>query len=76
MHTRREHSGHNFCAHIVQRLRENAHRVARGRGGCVLGATVLVAGEGQDHAFAGKDGLVFALLPSIQEPLDPKDTIR
>jgi hypothetical protein len=56
--------------HIVERFSEDAHRVARGGGGCVL------KGDGQDHALAGKDGLAVALLPSIQEPLDPKETTR
>ena len=70
VHARREHCGRDLSAHIIQRLGQDAHRVLWGGGSCVL------KGDGQDHTFAGKDGLVFALLPSIQEPLDPKETSR
>ena len=68
VHARREHGGHDLCADIVQRLGEDAHRVARGGGVGVL------KGDGQDHALAGKDRLAVGAVPPIQEPLDPKET--
>ena len=70
MHARRQHRRHNFCAHVIQRLGEDAHRVAWGSGGCVL------KGDGEDDALAGKNRLAVRAIPSVKEPLDPKDTIR
>jgi hypothetical protein len=47
------------------------------RGGIgFLGATALVAGDGEDHALAGKDGFAVRAVPPVQEPLDPKETVR
>ena len=57
MHARGEYGSHDLGTHVIQRLSENAHRVARGGGVRVLGATVLVAGDGEDRALAGKDCL-------------------
>ena len=70
VHARREHGGHDLGAHVIQRLGENAHRVARSSGSCVL------KGDGQDDALAGKDGFAVGTVPSIQELLDPKETTR
>ena len=70
MHAGREHRGLDLCADIVQRLGEHTHRVLWGRESAVL------KGDGQDHPLAGKDGLAVTPIPSIKEPLDPKDTIR
>jgi hypothetical protein len=36
----------------------------------------MVAGDGEDDALAGEDGLAVGAIPSIQEPLDPKETIH
>ena len=78
MYTWSEHGGHDLCADIVQRLgeglteglSEDAHRVARGGGSCVL------KGDGEDDALAGKDGGAVTPVPPIKEPLDPKETVR
>jgi len=70
VHERRERGGHDLGAHVIQRLGQDARRVARGRGSCVL------KGDGEDDALAGKDGLVVTPVPSIKEPLDPKETLR
>jgi hypothetical protein len=73
-----EHSGHELCAHTVQRFgeglakssSEDAHCVPRGSGIGVL------KGDGEEYALAGEDGFSVALVPSIQGPLDPKENIR
>ena len=64
MYARRKHGRHDLCTNIVQRLGENAHGVARGRGVRVLKRC------GENDALAGEDGFVFVLLPSIQECLE------
>jgi hypothetical protein len=63
MHARREHGGDDLGANVIQRLGEDAHRVAWGSGGCVL------KGDGEDDALAGKDSGAVALVPAIQESL-------
>ena len=70
VHARREHSGHDLCADIVQCLSKDAHRVPWGGGIGVL------KGDGEDHALAGKDRLAVRAIPSVKELLDPKETIR
>ena len=49
VHSWSKYGDHDLGADIVQRLGEDAHRVARGGGSCVL------KGDGQDHALAGTD---------------------
>ena len=70
VHARRKYGDRDCRPDIVQRLGEDADCVPRGRGGCVL------EGDGEDDAFARKDRLAVRAIPSIKEPLDPKDTIR
>ena len=70
VHPRREHSGHDLCADIVQGFGEDAYRVARG------GGIGVFKWDGEDDALAGKDDLAVSAIPPIQEPLDPKDTSR
>ena len=68
MHARCEHGRHDLCADTVQRLGQDAYCVSRGSGVGVL------KGDGEDHALAGKDGLAVRAIPSVKEPLDPKET--
>jgi hypothetical protein len=70
MHARREYGRSDLCADIVQGFGEDAYRVAWGRGIGVLKR------DREDDALAGKDAIALTTLPSIKEPLDPKETIR
>ena len=70
VHARCQHGGHNLGANVIQRFGENAHRVARSRGSCVL------KGDGEDDALAEKDGFTVSAVPPTQEPLDRKETSR
>jgi hypothetical protein len=37
---------------------------------------VVLKGDGEDDALAGKDRFAVRAIPPIKEPLDPKETIR
>ena len=70
VHPRRKYGGRDFSAGIVQCLGEDPHRVLWG---VCIG---ILKGDGQDDTLAGKDRLAVDAVPSVKEPLDPKDTIR
>jgi len=70
MHARCEDGGHDLGNNIVQGFGEDTYRVSRGGGVGVL------KGDDQDHALARKNRLAVGAVPSVKEPLDPKDTSR